>query len=152
MNTNTLSQFRYRIFPTLFIVFLLSSCRVTFLPSYDAGIVQQIETISIDIDRLYLQMLEKDKAGERTYSEYVDGYINIEVEMNLLLTKNKARPYNKDMVTNSQILLDQWIKWMDEHKQRNDLSDLEIQYRRTYFNDMIFAIISAEKFIPPAQN
>ncbi len=136
----------------LFSVILLStialnSCRVTLLPSYDAGISEQIENTSKTVDKFYLTMLETTSPENegRAFIKFTREYIDIEVELNSLLTKNKIRPLNENSTRICEITLQLWIKYKEEHKTDNTLSDGLIKLNRKTFSDLFFAMQVAEE-------
>lgn len=108
----------FRLLIVIFEVLLLCSCRVTFLPAYDAGISEQIDQVSKAVDKLYLSMLETTASenGGRTFEKFAAQYVDIEVEMNSLLNKNKIRPLNENSTRICEITLQLWIKYKQEHK------------------------------------
>ncbi len=136
----------------LFSVILLSnlalnSCKVTLLPSYDAGISEQIENTSKTVDKFYLSMLEftSSENDGRVFDKFAREYVDIEVELNSLLTKNKIRPLNENSTRICEITLQLWIKYKEEHKTDNTLSDGLIKLNRKTFSDLFYAMRVAEE-------
>ena len=128
-------------------VFAFNSCRVTFLPSYDASIAEQIETTTKQVDKFYLTMLEtttKENNG-RSFEKFVNQYVDIEVELYSLLNQNKVRPLNENSTRICEITLELWQKYKEEHKTDNTLSDGLIKLNRQVFSDLFFAMQVAEK-------
>ncbi len=135
-------------FLTLVLISLSSlSCSVTLVPDYDPGIMQQIETTAKEIDRFYLTMLEStsEADGGREYWVFREQYINFEVELNSLLMKNKVKPLNEHSTRICEITLELWQKYKAEHQKDNTLSDGLIRLNRKTFDDLFFAMQSAEK-------
>ena len=128
-------------------VLALNSCKVTFLPGYDARIAQQIENTSKAIDKFYLSMLDTTSAekGGRAFAKFSEQYVNIEVELNSLLNKNKVRPLNENSTRICEITLQLWMKYKEEHKKDNTLSDGLIKLNRKTFGDLFYAMQVAEK-------
>jgi hypothetical protein len=124
--------------------FVLTSCRITLLPDYDDAIANQIEEDAKKVDKFYLVMLETTKSGDRPYNEYVDSYVEIEVDLTALLTKNKIRPLNENSTRICEITLELWIKYKNEHKEDNDLTDGLIELNRKTFSDLFYAMQVAE--------
>ena len=126
---------------------ILNSCKVTFIPSYDANISTQIENTSKAVDKFYLSMLETTSASNegRTFNNFSEEYVNIEVELNSLLNKNKIRPLNENSTRICEITLQLWVKYKEEHKTDNTLSNGLIKLNRKTFDDLFFAMQSAEK-------
>jgi hypothetical protein len=128
-------------------VFMFSSCRVTFVPNYDAAIMDQINETAKNVDRFYLGMLETTQPENdgRAFQLFAQQYVDIEVELNALLNKNKIRPLNENSVRICEITLELWIKYKEEHKDDNTLSDGLIKLNRLTFADLFFAMQVAEK-------
>lgn len=128
-------------------VIALNSCKVTFIPSYDADISKQIENVTKEVDKFYLSMLEITSASNngRVFSNFAEQYVNIEVELNSLLNKNKIRPLNENSTRICEITVELWIKYKEEHKRDNTLSDGLIKLNRKTFSDLFFAMQVAEK-------
>lgn len=144
------SVVKYRLQYVFFIAFItitLSSCRVTFIPAYDASILKQAEEIQMQIDKFYLVMLEttKNDTIDRAYSKYAEQYIDVEVKLNYLLEKNKVKPLNEDCVKICDIALNTWRKYKAEHKEDNRVSDKLIQFNKKFMDDLFYAMTSAEK-------
>lgn len=125
---------------------LFEGCRVTLLPDYDESISQQIIETAKRVDKFYLEMLETTSIenGGRSYDKFVESYVEIEVELNSLLNKNKVRPLNENSTQICENTLALWIKYKGEHKESNKLSDGEIQLNQATFDDLFYAMQVAE--------
>jgi hypothetical protein len=148
---------RNLIYITLLLAFIslfLDSCKVALLPNYDASILAQIETTSKQVDKFYLLMLEttKQENDGRKYELFTNEYVNIEVELNSLLSKNKVRPLNENSTRICEITLEHWQKYKEEHKEKNTLSDGLIKLNRQSFSDLFYAMQIAEKGKEMANN
>jgi hypothetical protein len=146
---------RYLAFFVLILSFsTITSCRVTFVPSYDANISAQIDNTAKTVDKFYLTMLETTKtdSGGRAFEKFSQDYINIEVELNSLLTKNKIRPLNENSTRICEITIQLWLKYKAEHKTDNTLSDGLIKLNRKTFSDLFYAMQVAEKGKELAKN
>lgn len=135
-------------FLTLVLVSLSAvSCHIQMVADYDDGIMQQIETTAKEIDRFYLQMLEgtTEADGGRAYANFQKQYIDFEVELNSLLMKNKIKPLNESSTRICEITLELWRKYKTEHQKDNTLSNGIIRLNRKTFDDLFFAMQSAEK-------
>jgi hypothetical protein len=125
----------------------LISCKVTFIPSYDSNISEQIENTAKTVDKFYLAMLETTTTSNdgRAFSKFAGQYVDIEVELNSLLNKNKIRPLNENSTRICEITRELWIKYKEEHKNDNSLSDGLIKLNRKTFSDLFYAMQVAEK-------
>lgn len=134
------------IFIGSFSILAIQSCKVKFVPDYDASAVAQIESTAKMVDRFYLTMAETTTAEEgREYANFAQGYVDVEVELNAMLNKNKVRPLNKLATENCQILLDTWIEKKEKHKAKNTVKDAMIENYRANFSRMFNALLQTEK-------
>lgn len=126
-----------------------NSCRVNLLPSYDATISEKIDNTAKAVDRFYLSMLETTSAENegRSFNKFSEKYVEIEVELNSLLIRNKIRPLNKNSTRICEITLQFWVKYKEEHKAKNTLKDGIILLNRKKFNDLFFAMRVADEGI-----
>jgi len=138
--------------PMLLIMAMISlmtfySCRVTLVPPYDAAIKEQIDETAKAVDKFYLLMLEttSNSGGGRAYQNFAEGYVEIEVELNSLLNKNRVRPLNENSTRICEITLQLWQKYKLEHKEDNSLPDGMIELNRKTFADLFYAMQVAEK-------
>jgi len=131
----------------LFGILMINSCRVSLIPNYDSAIADQIEQTSKQVDKFYLMMLEmtsRENDG-RAFDKFTEKYVDIEVELNSLLIKNKVKPLNENCVRICEITLQLWEKYKNEHKTDNTLSDGLIKLNRLTFSDLFYAMLVAEK-------
>jgi len=128
-------------------ILLFSTCKVTFVPEYDAELSSQIDETAKMVNRFYLEMLEttSNQNEGRAFEGFIQGYIDVEVELNSLLNKNKIRPLNDNSTRICEITLQLWAKYKEEHKTDNALSDGLIKLNRQTFSDLFYAMQVAEK-------
>ena len=142
---------KQRVFRQIFLLvfvssFLTTSCKVSWVATYDYMVAQQIEVVAKKVDKFYLTMLETtSEENERQYSKFVKEYIDIEVELNALLNKNQIRPLNKESTRNCVIALQYWIKYKVKHKKDNVISDVDIELNRDYLHDLFIVIQIGEE-------
>lgn len=142
--------YKLKKLPILFIALVVlfsSSCRVQLLPDYSAELSKQVDNTAKMVDEFYISMREKSKvlANQRAYNNYVDQYVEIEVELNSLLIKNRVRPLNQNTVRICEIALQLWNKYRDEHKKDNTLSDGLIRLNQKSMSDFFYAMQVAEQ-------
>jgi hypothetical protein len=125
-----------------------ASCAIRLLPDYDATLAEEIIEAALKIDRFYSQMMELHQAGtdERSYENFKDGYMEIELALRSLYLKNEVRPLNKHSTRICEIALELWDKYRDEHKEDTLLSDGDIIINRRYFQDLFKAMLAAEEW------
>lgn len=143
----TLQPKMYLIYLIIAFAFLLEGCRVTLIPDYDDSISHEILETAKRVDKFYLDMLETtvNENGDRAYNKMVDSYVEIEIELSSLLNKNKIRPLNENSIRICEITLELWVKYKEEHKEDNELSDGLIKLNRLTFSDLFYAMLVAEK-------
>lgn len=137
----------YLIYLITISALLFNGCRVTLLPDYDDSISQEILETAKRVDKFYLNMLETtvNENDERAYNKMVNSYVEIEVELVSLLSKNKIRPLNENSIRICEITLELWVKYKNEHKEDNELSDGLIKLNLLTFRDLFYAMLVAEK-------
>jgi len=125
----------------------LVGCSVIFLPAYNAQLSNQIDITSKAVDLFYSSMLDSTTTTNegRAYSKFSDQYLTIEADLNSLLTKNTIRPLNANSTRICQITLQLWMKYKEEHKKSNTLSDGIIKLNQKTFNDLFNAMQVVEK-------
>ena len=107
------------------VLFLLSSCRVTWVPEYSASLEEQIINGAKKNDLLYLDMLGK-KGAERRYANYMDRYNEIAAEINSIELKNEARKKSSEMSTIIENLEKNFQQYKSDHERNSTLPDGEI--------------------------
>jgi hypothetical protein len=137
----------YQLCLIIIVTLILEGCRVTLIPDYDDSISQEILETAKLVDKFYLDMLETkvNENGDRSYDKLVDSYVEIEIELGSLLNKNKIRPLNENSTRICEITLELWVKYKEEHKEDNELSDGLIKLNRLTFSDLFYAMLVAEK-------
>lgn len=132
---------------TLISLMTITSCRVSLIANYDASMMEQINETAKEVDRFYLNMLEttSNSNGQRAYPFFAEKYVDFEVELNSLLNQNRIRPLNENSVRICEITLQLWVKYKEEHKEDNSISDGMIKLNRQTFSDMFYAMQVAEK-------
>jgi hypothetical protein len=135
----------------IFAIYLLSitistfsSCTVQYVAEYDESIKNEIIRIASEVDMFYTTLLETAE-GERTYENFRDSYLTIEVDLNTLLTRNKIRPLNEESIKQTQNALELWLDDKGKHKTNNSVSDFIINQHRNQFQRIFIAMAIGEK-------
>ncbi len=152
MNTKTerIQFIKPGLLPLGFLISCLlffAQCRVHLLPEFDSSILDQIDQTAKQVDKFYLGLSELDPANihKRSYSSCSESYIEIQSELNSLYIKNKIRPLNKNSLRIVEITRDQWIKYKNEHKQAQTLSNGILELNRKTMEDLFYTMRIAEK-------
>ncbi|MEA3449032.1 MAG: hypothetical protein U9Q98_11405 [Bacteroidota bacterium] len=122
----------------------ITSCSINLVPSYDKEITSEVHTLMKDIDVFYLIMQEMPN-DERHYDAFVEKYISIEADLHALYLRNKVRPLNEESTENCLIALEKWRKYKARHKERDSLSDANIELQNMYMHDLLYCILTAEE-------
>lgn len=124
----------------------LVSCKVKLIADYDRHIHEQILTVTKDADLFYTRMLEtKTDSTERGYNQFIDQYVEIEVELRSLKNINLTRSNNSNQDTISANVLNQWIKYKEQHKAENTLSNAKIILNREFMLAQLRALEVSER-------
>ena len=144
-HTIALRKTQYLITLVLSVLLLLGSCTVKLVPDHDEAMVKDITETAKKVDRLYLEIKEIPEAEARTYEQFSQRYVDIEVELNSLLLRNKAKPLNKHSTRINEIIIELFKKYKTKHQTQNKLSDIEIELDKTYLLDAFNAMLVAEE-------
>jgi len=131
------------------LMIMVGGCKtVKLLPDHDAVIAQEIDEAAKDIDAFYLTMLETtaNENGERAFKRFAEGYVDIEVKLNAILTKNKLRELNENSVEISKNTVELWQRFKNRHKEDDTISDANIELNRMAMADQMFILAKSEGF------
>lgn len=116
-----------RKFPAiLLLLFLISSCRVTLVPEYNAKLETQITDAAKATDRLYIDLLGEELSA-RNYDKFQDRYNDLEAEINSIELINQGRLKNDDFLAIIKNLKDAFLEAKEYHKTHKTLSNGEIK-------------------------
>jgi uncharacterized membrane protein YraQ (UPF0718 family) len=122
----------------------ITSCTVSLVPSYDKEINSEVNKLMKEIDIFYLSMQEMPQ-DDRNYDTFVGKYISIEADLHALYLRNKVRPLNEESTENCLIALEKWRKYKVRHKERDSLSDANIELQNMYMHDLLYYVLAAEQ-------
>ena len=136
----------FRLIQISLLAFLLvfASCKVQLVSNYDVELSNEINSTAKKVDNFYLTMQEIP-ADKRQFANFSSSYIDIEVDLNSLVTKNRVRPLNAESTRIAEITLKLWEKYKEEHKMDNTLSNGLIRLNKKTFSDMFYAMQVAEE-------
>lgn len=146
----SLSPFlQQRVLPVLFVLlFSFTSCRIRLVSDYDEKLSQQIDEVAKQVDEFYLTLLETTQQGNanRAFSLFNEKYIKIEVELNSLLAKNKAKALNESSTKVCEIIIKLFKKHKAEHKRDGQAFDnASIIIIEKQMQDVFYAFKVAEE-------
>jgi len=136
-----ISKFYFLLTITLLFI---SGCTVQFVAEYDESIKNEIIRISNEIDKFYAILLETEQT-ERTYENFKEEYLTIEVDLRTLLTRNKIRPLNDESTKQTEIALELWLDDKEQHKANENVSNFIINQHRNQFQRLFIAMAIGEK-------
>jgi hypothetical protein len=136
--------FRFGVFLVLAIALPLSGCAIKLVADYDSVAFEEILKVGKKVDKFYGDLLET-KQDERQYQKYRDRYVDVETDIRSLLTRNQARALNEESTQISEITLNLWIKYKDNHASKNGYSDGVAKLDRKRFVRLFAAAASAER-------
>ena len=139
-----LPAFRFIQLSLLSVLLVFASCKVQLVANYDVELSNEINTTAKKVDNFYLTMQEIPVTN-RQFSNFSPTYIDIEVDLNSLVTKNRVRPLNTESTRIAEITLQLWEKYKEEHKKDNTLSNGLIKLNKKTFSDMFYAMQVAEE-------
>ncbi|NNM82817.1 MAG: hypothetical protein HKL98_09490, partial [Burkholderiales bacterium] len=84
-----------RLAATAMFLLILGGCAVRLVSGYDQGTFDSILSAEREVDLFYGELLESPPS-ERPYSKYASGYLRIETDLRILVTRNQARPLNSE--------------------------------------------------------
>lgn len=105
---------------------LCVSCKVIWVPDYNAKLEDQITKTAKANDKLYIDMLD-DLPDKRTYERYKEKYNDIEADINSIYLFNEARNNNNDLLVITNNLKEAFQEAKKYHKDNNTLSNGEIK-------------------------
>ncbi len=133
----------FLLFLISFPLFSLYSCRVQYVASYDQVVQNEIIKISSEVDMFYGKLLETPE-DQRSYDDFKDDYLKIEVDLRTLLTRNEIRPLNDESIQQTKNALDLWLDDKDQHRTKNTVSDFTLKLHRKQFQRIFVAMAIGE--------
>ncbi len=126
---------------------MLASCRVSFVPDYDASVEQQIIDGAKANDKIYLELLAD--SVDRTYAKYAQEYTEVHAEINSIDLKILASKHPKDMHMLDSLLLVHFVKYRDDHKQaKKPFSNAMIIDYQADIRAFWLALLKSEQGLP----
>ncbi len=121
----------------------INGCRVQYVADYNDEVYQEIIRIAGEVDMFYTILLSTPEP-DRTYENFSDNYISIEVDLRSLLLRNKIRPLNEESIKQTEIALKLWLDDKSQHKENNTVSDFIIEQHRDQFQRIFTAMAIGE--------
>jgi len=128
----------------LLLAFGLGACTVKLVADYDEATFNEVLRVGKEVDRFYGMLLEVPE-GQRPYATYAKQYVDIETDIRSLVTRNQARPLNKESTQISETILKLWIKYKDKHEAKNAYPTAVAKLDRHRFQRLFRAAAAAEE-------
>ena len=133
----------WRFFVVLIIGVLLGGCSIKFVADYDSTTFEEILKVGKKVDRFYGDLLETP-ASNRQYQKYADRYVEMETDLRSLYMRDKARTLNKESTEISEIILNLWLKYKNNHAAKDGYSDGNAKLDRARFTRLFVSAADAE--------
>ncbi len=138
--SNHLLQFAFVVLAA----FAISGCTVKWVADYDSVAFEEIIKVGKKVDKFYGDLLEL-KSSDRPYLKFSAQYVEIETDIQSLVTRNNARDLNEESTQISESILKLWLKYKDAHKSKDTYSDGNAKLDRNRFIRLFAAAASAER-------
>jgi len=127
----------------LLFALILSSCRVSLVPDYNANIYQQIISAASRNDRIYIDLLQANP-DDRKFSLYAKRYASLETAIQSIYLQYQARPHANSFLPIIENIQTLFVKFKNEHQSQSaplsaDQVRLYQQYARDYWKPLLIA-------------
>lgn len=139
-----LSRHFARFSVLLFLALSLGGCTIKWVADYDSVTFEEILKVGKKVDKFYGELLEM-RLADRAYQKFSDRYVDIETDIRSLVTRNKARALNDESTQISEITLNLWIKYKNNHQAKDTYSDGIAKLDRNRFGRLFASAASAEQ-------
>ena len=128
----------------LALVLALCGCSLKYVADYDSTTLEQTLAAGKKVDLFYGNLLET-LPSQRPYAKYSTSYVDIEVDLRALVSRNQARALNGESIRIAQIILEKWDKYKDNHKAKGGYPDGIARLDRDRFLRLFRAAADAEE-------
>ena len=139
----TLTRASYRIVPALLVLTLLMPGCFKFVPDYDSTLEANIIQTAKMVDIFYRKM-EKLPEGQRPYSQFKDGYFEIETELNSLYLRQKTKPLNGNSIRITEIAIELFTGDRATHEKTGTFKTVLIKRHNEQMQRVFIAMANAE--------
>lgn len=119
-------------------------CTLQLVADYDQSTLQQLELVAKKVDRLYVE-LSYTPEQQRSYQKVASQYLDIEVSLEALKTRQQLRELNELTLKQVDITISLFRQDRELHKQRNTVSDFLLKRRRKQYNRLFISMIKGEE-------
>ena len=131
----------------VFVVFWLSACSMSLVSQHDSLSQEHMLEVSKKIEALYLALLSAPKE-QRDYPLFQQSYLDIQVELSSLKLRQAMRANNALTLRQVETAITLWDQDMQQHKDKNTVSDFILQRHRQQYQALFIAMIKGEQAKP----
>lgn len=132
-------------FPLLIITMAIASCRVTFQPTYDAGVLDEIKVGQTLTQKLYETAIANP---DKSYAASDSLYKMLAAQISSIATKEAARVKSTLLVAQVNELQKTFNKYRNSHQSKNVLNNTEFGLYASYLDAIWKSIKNAEQNLP----
>lgn len=132
-------------FPLLIITMAITSCRVTFQPTYDAGVLDEIKIGQTLTQKLYESAIANP---DKSYAASDSLYKMLAAQISSIATKESARVKSTLLVAQVNELQKTFNKYRNSHQSKNVLNNTEFGLYASYLDAIWKSIRNAEQNLP----
>lgn len=119
-----------------------TSCKVSFVPAFDASVVQAVKDGSKLTNLFYQKMAVSD---DKSFAAFSEDYNSLESQINSIMLKEKARSKSASLVKITENLKDTFLKYKSEHEVASSLNLSQIQLYNQYLQALWKPLLVAEQ-------
>ena len=134
----------------LFLFTFLSACSTQLISNRDPLSLNLMESAAQNVDYLYTKMSYLPE-NMRSYEQFSDYYLDIEVKLNALRNRQKARRMNELTLKQVDIVLQLWRQDRVKHQQQGAPSDFLLKRHKQQYQRLFIALIKAESAKPQSE-
>ena len=123
---------------------LLPSCALQLVSDFDQQSLKQMELVAKKVNRLFIK-LSYLSPEQRNYHQVKSSYMDVDVELQALKTRQQLRPLNELTLKQLNIIISLWQQGRDRHKSANTVSDFLLKRHQKQYNRMFVAMIKGEE-------
>lgn len=109
--------------------------------------LQQMEALAQQVDYFFTRLLSLPEA-QRNYAASAKSYLEVEVNLNALKTRQQSRENNEQTLKQVGITTKLWQQDRKRHQAKDSFSDLLIKRYRLQYQRLFLAMIKVEEAKP----
>jgi len=138
------TQSLYKTLCLLVMAFVLSGCALQLVSDFDEKSLDDMEAIATEVNGFYLGLSYMEKS-ERSYKNSRQQYLEIEVALEALRSRQEIRAMNELTLKQVDITLKLWREDRERHQAADTLSNFLIKRRKGQYQRLFLAMIKGEE-------